>query len=218
MWLYKTEDVSTLKKKAKGDITLKEKQMDIGYARVSTQEQNLDLQLDELKKAGVDKIFQEKVSGGKWEAERPELDKALNFVREGDKLIIWKLDRLGRSLPQLIRTVNQLKDKNVELKSLKENIDTSSATGKLMFHIFGSLAEFERDMIKERVKAGLISARERGRLGGRPTAIKDDKEKLFLELVKDATMTTIEKCRRLEISRMTYWRIAKKIKSVEEGS
>ncbi len=192
--------------------------MDIGYARVSTQEQNLDLQLDELKKAGVDKIFQEKVSGGKWEAERPELDKALNFVREGDKLIIWKLDRLGRSLPQLIRTVNQLKDKNVELKSLKENIDTSSATGKLMFHIFGSLAEFERDMIKERVKAGLISARERGRLGGRPTAIKDDKEKLFLELVKDATMTTIEKCRRLEISRMTYWRIAKKIKSVEEGS
>ena len=192
--------------------------MNIGYARVSTQEQNLDLQLDELKKAGVDKIFQEKVSGGKWEAERPELDKALNFVREGDKLIIWKLDRLGRSLPQLIRTVNQLKDKNVELKSLKENIDTSSATGKLMFHIFGSLAEFERDMIKERVKAGLISARERGRLGGRPTAIKDDKEKLFLELVKDATMTTIEKCRRLEISRMTYWRIAKKIKSVEEGS
>ena len=192
--------------------------MDIGYARVSTQEQNLDLQLDELKKAGAEKVFMEKVSGGKWEAERPELDKALNFVREGDKLIIWKLDRLGRSLPQLIRTVNQLKDKNVELKSLKENIDTSSATGKLMFHIFGSLAEFERDMIKERVKAGLISARERGRLGGRPTAIKDDKEKLFLELVKDATMTTIEKCRRLEISRMTYWRIAKKIKSVEEGS
>ena len=186
--------------------------------RVSTQEQNLDLQLDELKKAGAEKVFKEKVSGTKWEAERPELDKALNFVREGDKLIIWKLDRLGRSLPQLIRTVNQLKDKNVELKSLKENIDTSSATGKLMFHIFGSLAEFERDMIKERVKAGLISARERGRLGGRPTAIKDDKEKLFLELVKDATMTTIEKCRRLEISRMTYWRIAKKIKSVEEGS
>ena len=192
--------------------------MNIGYARVSTQEQNLDLQLDELKKAGAEKVFMEKVSGGKWEAERPELDKALSFVREGDKLIIWKLDRLGRSLPQLIRTVNQLKDKSVELKSLKENIDTSSATGKLMFHIFGSLAEFERDMIKERVKAGLISARERGRLGGRPIAIKDEKEKLFLELVKDETMTTIEKCRRLEISRMTYWRIAKKIKSVEEGS
>ena len=85
--------------------------MNIGYARVSTQEQNLDLQFDELKKAGAEKVFKEKVSGGKWEAERPELDKALNFVREGDKLIIWKLDRLGRSLPQLIRTVNQLKDK-----------------------------------------------------------------------------------------------------------
>ena len=192
--------------------------MNIGYARVSTQEQNLDLQLDELKKAGADKIFQEKVSGGKWEAERPELDKALNFVREGDKLIIWKLDRLGRSLPQLIRTVNQLKGKNVELMSLKENIDTSSATGKLMFHIFGSLAEFERDMIKERVKAGLISARERGRLGGRPTAIKDDKEKLFHELVQDESISVLEKCRRLEVSRMTYWRMAKKIKSVEEGS
>ena len=186
--------------------------MNIGYARVSTQEQNLDLQLDELKKAGADKIFMEKVSGGKWEAERPELDKALNFVREGDKLIIWKLDRLGRSLPQLIRTVNQLKDKRVELKSLKENIDTSSATGKLMFHIFGSLAEFERDMIKERVKAGLISARERGRIGGRPVAIRDEKEKLFLELVKDDTITKLEKCRRLEISRATYWRMVKKIK------
>ena len=186
--------------------------MNIGYARVSTQEQNLDLQLDELKKAGADKIFMEKVSGGKWEAERPELDKALNFVREGDKLIIWKLDRLGRSLPQLIRTVNQLKDKRVELKSLKENIDTSSATGKLMFHIFGSLAEFERDMIKERVKAGLISARERGRIGGRPVAIRDEKEKLFLELVKDDTITKLEKCRQLGISRATYWRMVKKLK------
>lgn len=185
--------------------------MNIGYARVSTQEQNLDLQLDELKKAGAEKVFMEKVSGGKWEADRPELDKALNFVREGDKLIIWKLDRLGRSLPQLIRTVNQLKGKNVELKSLKENIDTSSATGKLMFHIFGSLAEFERDMIKERVKAGLISARERGRLGGRPKIIRNEKEKLFNELVQDESISVLEKCHRLEVSRMTYWRMAKKI-------
>lgn len=183
--------------------------MNIGYARVSTQEQNLDLQLDELKKAGADKIFQEKVSGVKWEAERPELDKALNFVREGDKLIIWKLDRLGRSLPQLIRTVNQLKDKSVELKSLKENIDTSSATGKLMFHIFGSLAEFERDMIKERVRTGLLSARERGRLGGRPKALKDEKEILFQQLVKDNSLTKLEKCKRLGISRATYWRKVK---------
>ena len=186
--------------------------MNIGYARVSTQEQNLDLQLDELKKSGVDKIFQEKVSGGKWDAQRPELDKVLNYVREGDTLVVWKLDRLGRSLPHLIRTVNQLKEKNVELKSLKENIDTSSATGKLMFHIFGSLSEFERDMTRERVQAGLISARERGRIGGRPTVIRDDKEKLFQELVKDDSITKLEKCRRLWISRATYWRMAKKLK------
>src|SRR5256714_13108488 len=140
----------------------------LGYARVSTDEQNLDLQRDALLKAGVTAkdIYTDKVTGVK--AERPGLTAALSHLREGDTFIVWRLDRLGRSLKHLIETVTALKEQGVSFKSLTENIDTSTATGNLVFQIFGALAEFERNLIKERTVAGLDAARARGRKGGRP--------------------------------------------------
>jgi DNA invertase Pin-like site-specific DNA recombinase len=140
----------------------------IGYARVSTNEQNLDLQRDALLKAGVaaKNIYTDKVTGVK--AERPGLAAALSHLRAGDTLIVWRLDRLGRSLKHLIETVTELKNQGVAFKSLTENIDTSTATGTLVFQIFGALAEFERNLITERTIAGLDAARARGRTGGRP--------------------------------------------------
>ena len=140
--------------------------MKIGYARVSTATQNLDLQIDALVQAGCEEIFNEKISGVK--KSRPELEKLLSFVRKGDTVVIWKLDRLGRSLVDLVKIVNKLREKEVELVSLQDHLDTHSPGGKLIFHIMAALAEFERDMISERTKAGLKAARARGRKGGRP--------------------------------------------------
>ena len=138
----------------------------IGYARVSTEDQKLDMQLDALHSAGCKKIFSEKASGSK--AERVELNKALDYMRDGDTLTVWKLDRLGRSLKFLIETVNLLHAKKMHFKSLQEGFDTATPGGKLIFHIFGSLSEFEREIIRERTNAGLNAARARGRKGGRP--------------------------------------------------
>src|SRR3954449_3986263 len=140
----------------------------IGYARVSTQDQTLDLQLDALKKTGCEKFYTDTASGAK--AERKGLDEALDYAREGDILIVWRLDRLGRSLQHLIETISFLNNRKVGFRSLTENIDTTTSGGKLVFHIFGALAEFERDIIKDRTNAGLSAARARGRLGGRPKA------------------------------------------------
>src|SRR5215510_10257392 len=140
----------------------------IGYARVSTDEQNLDLQRDAPLKAGVaaKDLYTDKVTSVK--SERPGLQTALSHLRQGDTFIVWRLDRLGRSLKHLIETVTALKQQGVSFKSLTENIDTSTATGNLVFQIFGALAEFERNLIKERTVAGLDAARARGRKGGRP--------------------------------------------------
>lgn len=149
--------------------------MNIGYARVSTDDQNLSLQTDALTLAGCEKIYKEKLSGAK--ADRPELLKLIEQLREGDTLTVWKLDRLGRSLTQLIETVNKLAELKVGFRSLKESIDTTTATGKLTFHIFASFAEFERDMIRERTNAGLNAARERGRVGGRKKGLSPDAER-----------------------------------------
>lgn len=141
----------------------------IGYARVSTDDQNLSLQLDALKAAGCERIFSEKQSGAK--VDRVELARLLEQVREGDTVVVWKLDRLGRSLSHLVETITRLDGQGVSFRSLKESIDTTSATGKLIFHIFASLAEFERDMTRERTNAGLTAARARGRVGGRPQGL-----------------------------------------------
>ncbi len=182
----------------------------IGYARVSTNEQNLNLQRDALRKAGVTakNSFTDKITGTK--AERPGLTAALSRLREGDTLVVWRLDRLGRSLPHLIETVTALQRQGVAFQSITENIDTSSATGKLVFHIFGALAEFERNLIKERTIAGLSAARARGRTGGRPPLdTSSRKVAAAKKLYRDTTNSIPEICRMLDISRATLYRYIK---------
>jgi len=148
--------------------------MKIGYARVSTREQSFDLQIDALRRAGCQKIYQETVSGA--QAVRPQLDLLLDHLRAGDVLIIWKLDRLGRSLKHLVELAHGLLEKGVGLKSLNDPIDTTTSQGRLSFNLFASLAEFERDLIRERTQAGLSAARARGRRGGRPRGLPSSAE------------------------------------------
>lgn len=178
--------------------------MNIGYARVSTEDQHLHLQIDALMQAGCEKIFTDEMSGAK--SERPGLREALNFVRQGDTLVVWRLDRLGRSLKDLIERVEELKGRQVQFRSLNENIDTSSSGGKFMFHIFSALAEFERDLIRERTMAGLAAARARGRLGGRPKIMPTEKIKMAASLMRDPNLSVKDICRNLGISRTTLYR------------
>ena len=154
----------------------------IGYARVSTSEQDLALQLDALKASGVTRIFEDQgVSGAK--AERPGLNAAFSFLREGDMLVVWKLDRLGRSMTHLLQTVAELEGRGVGFRSLTETIDTTTPTGRLVFHIFGALGQFERDLIRERTSAGLKAAAARGRKGGRPIVVTPEKVARALQLI-----------------------------------
>jgi DNA invertase Pin-like site-specific DNA recombinase len=176
----------------------------IGYARVSTSDQTLDLQKDALHQAGCSKIFTDTASGAK--AERIGLDEVLNYVRAGDTLVVWRLDRLGRSLTHLIETITGLNNRHIGFKSVTENIDTTTSGGKLIFHIFGALAEFERDIIRERTQAGLNAARARGRLGGRPKALTPRKAQMAQALYKDKNNTIDEICKTLNISRATLYR------------
>lgn len=180
----------------------------IGYARVSTYEQNLDLQLDALQKEGCEKIYTDKASGAK--DDRLGLAEAIEFLREGDTLVVWKLDRLGRSLRHLIEVVNDLHKHGRLFKSLQENIDTASSGGKLIFHIFGALAEFERDVIRERTLAGLQAARERGRVGGRPRALDDKQVAMARSLLEQNGHSVGEVCRALGVSRSTLYRYLEK--------
>ncbi|CEN53048.1 MULTISPECIES: recombinase family protein [Capnocytophaga] len=179
----------------------------IGYARVSTKEQNLDLQIDALKEAKCTKIFTEKISATK---ERPELDNALKYLRKGDVLVIWKLDRLGRSLKQLINILENLKDKGVEFRSIKDGIDTRTPMGRLQFGIFASLAEYEREIIVERTLAGLQSAKERGKVGGRPKGLNAEakkKAKIAKNLYADKDIKVEDICKTLNInSKATLYR------------
>ncbi len=177
----------------------------IGYARVSTHEQTLALQQDALQKAGCDKIFTDTISGAK--TERPGLDEALTFLRPGDTLVVWRLDRLGRSLKHLIDTITALHDRGIGFKSLTENIDTTTSGGKLIFHIFGALAEFERDIIRERTNAGLQAARARGKIGGRPKSLHvKNKAAMAQALYNDKTNSIADICKTLNISRATLYR------------
>ena len=177
--------------------------MRIGYARVSTIEQDTKLQTDALKKVKCDRIITEKASGAK--IDRPELMRVLDIARKGDVLIVWKLDRLARSVRQLIETVQLLDDKGVQLRSLTENIDTSTAGGKLVFHVFAALAEFERGVIRERTLAGLAAARSDGRNGGRPPALSDDDVALAQTLL--AKGETMEKLMdRFSVTRSTLYK------------
>jgi len=178
--------------------------MKIGYARVSTEEQNLDLQMDALNKIECDKIFTDKMSGAR--SDRPGLDEAMKFMRVGDTLIVWKLDRLGRSLQHLIKVVNDLNENGKFFLSLQENIDSKSTGGKLIFAIFAALAEFERDVIRERTKAGLAAARARGRVGGRPRKMTAKKIEQAKKLMEDHSNSISEICKMLRISKSTLYR------------
>jgi DNA invertase Pin-like site-specific DNA recombinase len=179
----------------------------IGYARVSTQDQTINLQKDALEKIGCSKIFTDVISGAK--EERKGLREAIEYVREGDTLVVWRLDRLGRSLKHLIETITKLNNRKIGFKSITENIDTTTSGGKLVFHIFGALAEFERDIIRERTNAGLQAARARGRLGGRPKAKSLDTQKKIqmAQSLYDNRNNTIEEiCKTLNVSRATLYR------------
>jgi DNA invertase Pin-like site-specific DNA recombinase len=179
----------------------------IGYARVSTNEQHLDLQRDALRKAGVSakNIFTDRITGTK--AERPGLEAVLSHLREGDTLVVWRLDRLGRSLKHLIETVTALKRQHIAFQSITENINTATATGQLVFHLFGALAEFERNLITERTMAGLEAARARGRKGGRPKLNPAvSKVAMAKKLYADKANSIKDICKTLHISRATLYR------------
>lgn len=180
--------------------------MKIGYARVSTQEQNLSLQLDALQTAGCTTIHHEKVTSAK--KERPELQKLMGQPRAGDVVVVWKLDRLGRSLQDLVSLVNEMQGKGAEFQSLDDHIDTTTPQGKFTFHLFAALAEFERDIIRERTKAGLVAARARGRKGGRPKGLSKEARHTAMiaeRLYQDGELTVKQICRQLSISRGTFY-------------
>lgn len=177
--------------------------MKVGYARVSTPDQQLILQQDALSADGCMEIFTDIASGAK--TNRPGLDQALAYLRAGDTLVVWKLDRLGRSIQHLIDTIKLLNQRRIEFKSLQENIDTTTSGGKLIFHIFCALAEFERELICERTQAGLQAARARGRSGGRPAVLDTKQVARMLEMYQEQKNTIAEICKIYGISRQTFY-------------
>jgi DNA invertase Pin-like site-specific DNA recombinase len=176
----------------------------IGYARVSTDDQSLDLQRDALRKAGCGLIYEEKASGKAME--RPELDHCCKALRTGDVLVVWRLDRLGRSLPDLVRVVGDLEQRGVQFESLTEKIETVSAAGRLVFHVFAALAEFERNLIRERTLAGLAAARARGRSGGRKPKLSPRDVKALRAMWKDKTIPVTDIAKRFGVSRTTLYK------------
>lgn len=176
----------------------------IGYARVSTQDQKTELQMDALRAVGCDRIFVEKASGA--QRDRPELNAALEYVRSGDTIIVWKLDRLARSLKQLIETVDDLQHREIGFRSLTESIDTMTPGGRLIFHVFAALAEFERSIIRERTMAGLSAARVRGRRGGRPRSLADQDLQIARTLLRDNSLPVADIATRLGVTSSTLYR------------
>lgn len=191
--------------------------MKIGYARVSTKDQNIHLQIDALKKAGCQRIFEDIVSGEK--KDRPKLEKMLEILREGDTVIIYKLDRLGRSIKHLLELMEFFRTKKVELISLSDNIDTSTPQGKLVFNIFASIAEFERELIRERTMAGLEAARHRGRVGGRPKGLSEKAQRTAFiaeKLYKENSLYVSEIAKSLGICKATLYKYLR-IRGVKVG-
>jgi len=183
----------------------------IGYARVSTDDQNLDLQRDALQAVGCERVFEDMVSGAR--ADRTGLVTLMSMLRAGDTVVIWRLDRLGRSLKNLIELVERLESAKVGLRSLQENIATTSSGGKLVFHLFGALAEFERNLIRERTQAGLVAARARGRMGGRPRRLDPVKLALAVKLHRERNHTVEEICKMMGISKSTLYNYLDKAES-----
>lgn len=183
----------------------------IGYARVSTDDQNLDLQRDALALAGCSSIYEEIISGKS--TERPELRHCLKALRSGDTLVVWRLDRLGRSLPDLVGIVTRLEQEEVGFESINERIETTSAAGKLIFHVFAALAEFERNLIRERTRAGLLAARARGRKGGRKPVLDARQLREIRALLSDPEIHVADVARRYGVSRTTLYRYIGSLKS-----
>ncbi len=181
--------------------------MKVGYIRTSRKDQNPDLQRDALQAAGCERIFEEHISSRK--ETRPQLVAALDYCRDGDRFVVWKLDRLGRTLRELIDLVNGMNERGIEFVSLQENIDTTTPGGKLIFHVFGSVAEFERDLVRERTIAGLEAARARGRQGGRPKAFNKKKLQLASKLLRSKELTIPEVCQAVGVGRTTLYRYLK---------
>ena len=180
----------------------------IGYCRVSTSEQNSELQTDALTKAGCERIFSDIASGSK--AERPGLIDALQYARSGDTIVVWRLDRLGRSLKHLLDLINDFKNRNIQFQSIQENLDTSTTGGQLVFHVFAALAEFEHSLIRDRTNAGLKAAQDRGHFGGRPKVFNDEKVKRARSLMMEYGLSAKEISRQFGISRATLYRYLSK--------
>ncbi len=178
----------------------------IGYARASTDDQNLDVQRGAMHVAGVQSIYEETATGTT--ADRPELDHCLQALREGDTLVVWRLDRLGRSLPDLVRIVAELEDKGIGFESITEKIETSSAGGKLVSNVFAVLAEFERNLVRERTRAGLTAARARGRAGGRKPKLDEKQVREIKALMRDPTIPVSTIAKRYKVSRTTIYKVA----------
>ncbi|EFI8908329.1 recombinase family protein [Escherichia coli] len=178
----------------------------IGYARVSTDDQHLDLQRDALQQAGCSVIYEEAASGKS--AARPELEQCRKALRAGDTLVVWRLDRLGRSLHDLVQIVAELEQRGVHFESLTEKIETGSASGKLQFHVFAALAEFERGLIRERTQAGLAAARARGRAGGRKPKLDDKQVREIRRLMTDPTIPVSQIAKSYKVSRTTIYKVA----------
>lgn len=176
----------------------------IAYTRVSTDDQSTNLQREALERAGCERFFEDTASGAK--SDRPGLKAALEFARPGDVLVVWKLDRLGRSLPDLIACVETMKAREIGFRSLQESFDTTTANGILFFHVFGAIAQFERELIRERTNAGLKSARARGKIGGRPRALDDKRRALAQTMYNDADNDVKDICATLGISKATLYR------------
>lgn len=181
----------------------------IGYARVSTDDQSLDLQRDAFRLAGIESVYEEAASGKT--AARQELGNCLKALRAGDTLVVWRLDRLGRSLPDLVHIVAGLDEKGIGFESITEKIETSSASGKLVFHVFAALAEFERNLIRERTRAGLAAARARGRFGGRKPKLDARQIREIKRLMSDPTIPVGQIAERYKVSRTTIYKVAPRI-------
>jgi len=178
--------------------------MRIGYARVSTDDQTLDMQRDALKRAKCSNVYEEQASGKN--AERPQLEGCLKSLRKGDTLVVWRLDRLGRNLTDLVRLITELEQRSIHFESLTEKIETSSPAGRLVFHVFAALAEFESNLIRERTVAGLTAARARGRKGGRPVKLSPKEVKTIRALLKTADIPVAEIAARFGIALSTLYR------------
>jgi DNA invertase Pin-like site-specific DNA recombinase len=179
----------------------------VGYARVSRTDQDLALQLDALDQVGCERVFTEKASGAL--DSRPELERTLDFLRKGDTLVVWRLDRLGRSLKHLIEVVGQLEERGIAFRSITEGMDTTTPGGKLVFHLFGALSEFERSIIRERTRAGLAAARARGRTGGRPRALSPEKIEVARSMYESKRFSLKTIAETVGVSRATIYRALK---------